>query len=457
MTILFDGQKQYPAAKVTVDFTFVDHLEHDCIEIIGICIPFEARTSKTGINKNHSEAKNTGVAVKKEISAAFQRLNLSLSDTPASSSFLLSAGTATTGLYNMTCEERRLLPLIRVLIAAKSFYEKMIANKKLKDKKNRRAEQTLVMNSKLVQNMAAQSLLGGISVLLNSASSSSAKPNTTSNTTSTSRRGSEAHQCVDNGTNIMNGRNERNAGDMRGTDTTTDSKRTHTNNLHYSLKIFLSDIEIDYKDVSDMDSSFVHHSPYEKLDKGSKRNVVSLKRRMSYNSVNPDPDPDGSLHDSDNDDDDIRKNHKNDDNNNNNNNIQNDNNDDDDDDDDGTNYHGDSEKERASKGAFEDYYENILSTGRRDEAKDEEEEEEIEEEMKEEVEEEMKAEVKEEVEDVVLNEVEEEVVEDIVAGDDSESYPTAPVEPVSFQTEPDMKMDIEIEEEVRKASLFIDI
>ena len=39
--ILFDGQKQYPTPKVTVDFTFVEHTEYDCIEIIAICIPFE--------------------------------------------------------------------------------------------------------------------------------------------------------------------------------------------------------------------------------------------------------------------------------------------------------------------------------------------------------------------------------------------------------------------------------
>jgi hypothetical protein len=35
---LFDGQKQYPLAKVGVDFLFVEHLQFDCIEIIGMYV-----------------------------------------------------------------------------------------------------------------------------------------------------------------------------------------------------------------------------------------------------------------------------------------------------------------------------------------------------------------------------------------------------------------------------------
>ena len=108
----------------------------------------------------------------------------------------------------MTHEERRLLPIIRVLISAKSFYENIIANKKQKDKKNRRAEQTLVMNSKILQNMAAQSLLGGISVSINPTNGSPSHSNTTlittSITTSTSRRESEGKLGKDNESKISN-------------------------------------------------------------------------------------------------------------------------------------------------------------------------------------------------------------------------------------------------------------
>ena len=73
--------------------------------------------------------------------------------------YLLNSG-GTTGLYNMTLEEKQSLPIIRVFIAAKVFYERIIINKKVKDKKNRRMEQVMTVRSKLTQNMAAQSLLG---------------------------------------------------------------------------------------------------------------------------------------------------------------------------------------------------------------------------------------------------------------------------------------------------------
>ena len=425
VAILFDGQKQYPAAKVTVDFTFVDHLEHDCIEIIGICIPFETRIARAELSGNQS----AGVTVKAEISAALQRLNLSHPDTitptaaptAASSSALLGASAATTGLYSMTYEERQSLPVIRVLISAKSFYEKIISNKKLKDKKNRRAEQTMVINSKMTQNMAAQSLLGGISVCLNPAfkssvnSNTAAIPNTTSTSTSTSERERER-------------------------------ERGGTTGAPYLLKIFLSDITIEYKDISDMKSTFTSHSPYEKLEKGSRRNVESLKRRISYNSLDTGPDPDLDI-DIDPDPDplsdsvnliNIDKDKDKDKDNNAGNNHDDNNNDgnDDDDDDENTNYNGESEKD--SKGAFEDYYENIIGLEQRDG-------EEVEEEVIKEVEEE----VIKEAEIEVVKEVEEVVEEDVQTGLADEVDATASIEPVVFVIETEMETVMEIEVEIK--------
>jgi hypothetical protein len=419
VAILFDGQKQYPAATVTVDFTFVDHLEHDCIEIIGICIPFETRIARAELGRNQS----AGVAVKAEISAALQRLNLSHSDTEtptpaptaASSSALLGASAATTGLYSMTYEERQSLPVIRVLISAKSFYEKIIANKKLKDKKNRRAEQTMVINSKMTQNMAAQSLLGGISVCLNPAFKSSVNSNTAAipNTTSTSTSERER---------------ERERGGITGTP--------------YLLKIFLSDITIEYKDISDMKSTFTSHSPYDKLEKGSRRNVESLKRRISYNSLDTGPDPDLDI-DIDPDPDPLsdsvhltnKEKDKDEDNNvdSNHDDINNDDNDnvDDGDGDENTNYNGESEKD--SKGAFEDYYENVFGSERRDE-------EEVIEEVEEEVIKEAEVEVVKEVEEVV----EEDFPKRLADGVDD----TATVEPVVFVIETELETVMEIELEI---------
>ena len=417
VAILFDGQKQYPTAKVTVDFTFVDHLEHDCIEIIGICIPFETRIARPELSGNQS----AGVAVKAEISAALQRLNLFHSDTitpapaptVASSSALLGASAATTGLYSMTYEERQSLPVIRILISAKLFYEKIIANKKLKDKKNRRAEQTMVINSKMTQNMAAQSLLGGISVCLNPAFKSSVNSNTAAipNTTSTS-------------TSTSTSERERERGGITG--------------APYLLKIFLSDITIEYKDISEMKSTFTSHSPYDKLEKGSRRNVESLKRRISYNSLDTGPDPDldieidpdpdplsDSLHliniDTDKDDK-VNSNHDNDD-------------DDNDDDDENTNYNGESEKD--SKGAFEDYYENVIGSERRDG-----------EEVEEEVMIEVEAEVTKVAEVDVVKEVEEVVEEHIPTGLADEDDATAAVEPVLFVVETEMETVMEIGVEI---------
>jgi hypothetical protein len=47
---LFDGQKHYPVAKVSVDFLFVEHTQYDCIEIIGTCVPTAVRNNNNNIN-----------------------------------------------------------------------------------------------------------------------------------------------------------------------------------------------------------------------------------------------------------------------------------------------------------------------------------------------------------------------------------------------------------------------
>ena len=54
--------------------------------------------------------------------------------------------------------------VVRMYIKAKEFYEKVMNDKKVKDKKNKRAEQTMLPGSKLTQNMAVTVLLGAITV-----------------------------------------------------------------------------------------------------------------------------------------------------------------------------------------------------------------------------------------------------------------------------------------------------
>lgn len=46
---LFDGQKQYPVAKASVDFLFVEHVQYNCIEIIGVCVQ-ECAPSRSSIS-----------------------------------------------------------------------------------------------------------------------------------------------------------------------------------------------------------------------------------------------------------------------------------------------------------------------------------------------------------------------------------------------------------------------
>jgi hypothetical protein len=35
---LFDGQKNYPALKIHVEYSIVEHVQHNCIEVIGVCL-----------------------------------------------------------------------------------------------------------------------------------------------------------------------------------------------------------------------------------------------------------------------------------------------------------------------------------------------------------------------------------------------------------------------------------
>ena len=265
VSILFDGQKQYPSAKVTVDFTFVDHLEFDCIEIIGICIPFE-NVSKIAKDKekekDKEKLKNTDLVVNPDMSAAIKAFSQPISGNP-----ILNAGTSMVGLYNMTSEEKQLLPIIRIFISAKSFYEKIISNKKIKDKKNKRAEQVMSVNSKLTHNMAANSLLGAISVFNNPAAIGN---NNNENRKKSSDSEDEKNENAS--LNIVNNNNNNN------------------NEIPpYLMKIFLADVTVEYKHANSFGNNFKPHNPYEKLEKGSKRNIESLKRRISYNSIDIDP------------------------------------------------------------------------------------------------------------------------------------------------------------------------
>jgi hypothetical protein len=54
--------------------------------------------------------------------------------------------------------------VVRMYIKAREFYEKVMNDRKVKDKKNKRAEQTMLPGSKLTQNIAVTVLLGAITV-----------------------------------------------------------------------------------------------------------------------------------------------------------------------------------------------------------------------------------------------------------------------------------------------------
>lgn len=60
--------------------------------------------------------------------------------------------------------EKKPYEVVRMYIKAREFYEKVMNDKKVKDRKNKRAEQTMLPGSKLTQNMAVTVLLGAITV-----------------------------------------------------------------------------------------------------------------------------------------------------------------------------------------------------------------------------------------------------------------------------------------------------
>ena len=56
----------------------------------------------------------------------------------------------------------------------------------------------------------------------------------------------------------------------------------------FLMVISLADMKFEYIEPLSLGSNFKQYSPYEKLEKGSKRNIESMKRRISYNSVDLD-------------------------------------------------------------------------------------------------------------------------------------------------------------------------
>jgi hypothetical protein len=50
--IIYDGQKQFPLSHISVDFTIIEHIELNCIEIVGICIPLDPLTVTNNTNVN---------------------------------------------------------------------------------------------------------------------------------------------------------------------------------------------------------------------------------------------------------------------------------------------------------------------------------------------------------------------------------------------------------------------
>lgn len=82
------------------------------------------------------------------------------------------------------------------------------------------------------------------------------------------------------------------------TENKTENNENNNNNINndnkeiippYLMKIFMSDVPLEYKLSSDFNNNFHMHNPYEKLERGSKRNIESLKRRISYNALDFDP------------------------------------------------------------------------------------------------------------------------------------------------------------------------
>ena len=108
---LFEGQKNYPQLKIAVDYSIVEHCEHNCIEVIGICVP----------SANPTGGRNATEAVDGEPK------NIA---TPS---------------------------IVRLYVNAEDFYSKVNADKKALDKKNRRPEQIIPIRSKLMRNMVKSS------------------------------------------------------------------------------------------------------------------------------------------------------------------------------------------------------------------------------------------------------------------------------------------------------------
>ena len=155
LIILFDGQKQYPQVKASVDYLFVEHIQHNCIEIIGTCVP-TVLTSNTNSNTNTNSA-NTG----NNSSGNSVGNNNNIGNSNSSSNNSSSGSGLSVQSQNST------LQTVRMFVSAKIFYEKVINDKKAKDKKNRRAEQAMTQGSKLTQNMAVTVLLSLLHVTQN--------------------------------------------------------------------------------------------------------------------------------------------------------------------------------------------------------------------------------------------------------------------------------------------------
>ena len=429
--ILFDGQKQYPTPKVTVDFTFVEHTEYDCIEIIAICIPFETFYANKNDHKNESKNENKIDKIENKIDQKLEnkskneseiKLQLSMEKTEkvekpektektdktetgekgekneksektgkpvkmefSANSFnsphpsktlltknLTSGKNQNGGLYSMSIEEKRLLPLIRVFIAAKVFYERIITNKKIKDKRKKRTEQAMAVGSKLTQNMASQSLLGAISVIGNPAyikpisefsidhsnvpvthrklsnsnirlidhkiekvnhdEKNNSHSDTTSSNNSNDKKTNSAEKKSEksddklirsdslknlsrttshhNMTKSLSGRiantnNEKNdKSNDKNNDKNTEKLDKNGEKIDknvdknvdengekippYLMVISLADMKFEYIEPLSLGSGFKQYSPYEKMERGSRRNIESMKRRISYNSIDQD-------------------------------------------------------------------------------------------------------------------------------------------------------------------------
>ena len=137
---LFEGQKNYPQLKITVDYSIVEHCDHNCIEVIGICLPSANTTTGGGGRESANRNPSTPISPT-EVIPAVDGEQKSI-ETPPS--------------------------IVRLYVNAEDFYSKVNADKKALDKKNRRPEQIIPIRSKLMRNMVAQSLLGAMTLIKSS-------------------------------------------------------------------------------------------------------------------------------------------------------------------------------------------------------------------------------------------------------------------------------------------------